>query len=162
MQTIAFGTPYSARIGRVVDYIHDHLEEDICLDVLAEVACMSPYHWHRIFTAMRGETVAATVRRLRLARAADRLANSDKSLAEIACQAGYSTSEAFGRAFKDAYRMTPGRYRENGSHAKFKAANRTRDAQGFPVTIEDMPETRCAAVPHNGSYMLIDKAMGQL
>ena len=93
MQTNTSNGPYSARICRVIDYIHDHLEDDIGLDVLPDVACMSPYHWHRIFTAMQGETVATMVRRLRLTRAADRLANSGMVMVEIARRAGYSTAE---------------------------------------------------------------------
>ena len=68
---------YQARLDRVVDHIYRHLDEDVRPEGLAEIACLSPYHWHRIYVAMRGETVSATIRRLRLLRAADRLANSD-------------------------------------------------------------------------------------
>jgi AraC family transcriptional regulator len=153
---------YSQRIGRVISYIHDHLDEEIGLDVLADIACMSPFHWHRIYTAMQGETVAATVRRLRMVRAADWLANTDALVASIAKRAGYTTSEAFGRAFRGAYGQPPESYREDGSHARFKAANRQVDATGFPVTIELLADQRCAAVSHFGSYMLISKAMGQV
>lgn len=155
-------TAYGTRIVRVTDYIHDHLEEEIDLDVLADVACMSRFHWHRVYTAMQGETVAATVRRLRLARAAERLANSDLRLAEVARRAGYTTIEAFGRAFKDAYGQPPSDFRTSGSHARFKAANQAGDAAGFAVVVENLPALHCAAVSHRGSYMLIGKAMGQL
>lgn len=70
MTVSAASASYETRLNRVVDYIYDHLEEDIRLDRLAEVACLSPYHWHRIYAASRGETVATTVKRLRLHRAA--------------------------------------------------------------------------------------------
>jgi len=106
---------YQRQLDRVVDYIYDHLEEDVRIDTLAEVACLSPYHWHRIFTAMRGETVAATVKRLRLQRAADRLANSDMPIEQIARRADYNTIEAFNRAFKAVYELPPAKYRANGS-----------------------------------------------
>ena len=153
---------YSARIGRVVDYLHDHLEDELNLDLLADVAVMSRWHWHRVYTAMQGETVAATVRRLRLSRAADRLANSDADIGEIARRAGYTTSEAFGRAFKQSYSLTPGAYRDGGSHALFKAANRASDATGFPVEIVTLSEMHCASVPHKGGYMLISRAFERL
>ena len=153
---------YEERLNRVVDYIHDHLEEEIDADRLAEVACLSPFHWHRIYTAMRGETVATTVRRLRLARAADRLANSAMPVMEVARRAGYGSVEAFGRAFKDAHGRPPADYRASGSHAAFKAATQASDAAGFPVSIETLPEVRCASVAHSGSYMQIDRAMGRL
>jgi AraC family transcriptional regulator len=153
---------YAARIGRVVDYLHDHIEDELNLDLLADVAAMSRWHWHRVYTAMQGETVAATVRRLRLSRAADRLANSDADIGEIAARAGYTTAEAFGRAFKQSYGMTPGAYREGGSHALFKAANRASDASGFPVEIVTLPAALCVSVPHRGSYMQISRAFERL
>ena len=92
---------YDTRLNRVVDYIYAHLDEDIRFDDLAEVACLSPYHWHRIYAVIRGETIAATVRRLRLLRAADRLANSSESIEIIAERAGYGALDAFARTFKE-------------------------------------------------------------
>lgn len=153
---------YAARLDRVLDYLHAHLEDDIHFAHLAEIACLSPYHWHRIYAAMRGETITATIRRLRLLRAADRLANSDMSLAAIAARARYGSTDALGRAFKDAYGMTPAAYRGNGSHAAFKTAHKERDANGFPIVIATLPTTRCAAVSHIGPYLEIDRAMGRL
>src|SRR5580693_1817830 len=81
---------YQARLDRVVGHVYAHLDEDLRPEGLADIACLSPYHWHRIYVAMRGETIGATIRRLRLQRAADRLANSDLSLGTIAERAGYS------------------------------------------------------------------------
>ena len=153
---------YEARLERVVDYIYAHLEEDIRPEHLAEVACLSPYHWHRIYAAMRGETISVTIRRLRLARAADRLANSDAPISAIAARAGYGAADAFAHAFKDAYGKAPAAYRATGSHAVFKAAVQGEDSASFPVTIEMRAAVRCASVPHTGSYMQIDGAMGRL
>lgn len=153
---------YETRLNRVIDHIYEHLEDDIRLEDLAEVACLSPYHWHRIYTAMRGETIAGTIRRLRLLRAADRLANSDMTVAAIAERAGYASADAFGRAFREAYGQTPAAYRAAGSHAAFKVANRARSAAEFPVTLVTLPTLRCAAIPHRGSYMGIDQAMSRL
>lgn len=153
---------HAARIGRVVDYLHDHLEDELNLDLLADVAAMSRWHWHRVYTAMQGESVVATVRRLRLARAADRLANSATDIAEIARRAGYTTPEAFGRAFKQSYGLTPGAYREDGSHQLFKQANRVSDATGFPVEIVTLPAMRCIGVRHQGPYMQISRAFERL
>ncbi len=153
---------YEARLNRVVDHLYDHLEEQMSFDRLAEIACLSPYHWHRIYTATRGETISATVRRLRLLRAADRLANSAMAIGDIADRAGYGSSEAFGRAFKEAYGKSPADYRATGSHAAFAAAIRKGDADGFPVTTETLPPVRCASIPHSGSYLQIDRAIARL
>jgi AraC family transcriptional regulator len=153
---------YQARLDRVVDHIYAHLDEDIRLEGLAEIACLSPYHWHRIYVAMRGETISATIRRLRLLRAADRLANSDLAIGMIGERAGYSGADSFARAFRDAYGKTPADYRATGSHAAFKAATEAEDHAGFPVAIETLPATRCASVAHTGAYMQIDQAMERL
>lgn len=162
METSTTMTSYEDRLNRVVDYIHGHLEEDIGMDRLAEVACLSPYHWHRIYTAMRGETITQTVRRLRLQRAADHLANTAMPVRQVAARAGYSTVEAFGRAFKETYGRAPADYRERGSHALFKAASAAADADGFAVTLDSAPAAHCAAVAHTGPYIQIDRAMGTL
>ncbi|WP_018182019.1 AraC family transcriptional regulator [Kaistia granuli] len=153
---------YSNRLNRVLDYVYAHLEDDLSFDRLAEVACLSPYHWSRIYSAMRGETIAATIRRLRLQRAADRLSNSDLDIGAVATRAGYGSADTFGRAFRDAFGVSPAAYRRSGSHAAFKAAKAASDASAFPVTVEALPERRCAGVEHTGSYMEIDHAMGRL
>ncbi len=153
---------YNDRLNRVLDYIYAHLEDDLSFDRLAEVACLSPYHWSRIYLAMRGETIVATIRRLRLQRAADQLANSDLAMGSIIARAGYSYADTFRRAFKDAFGVGPVVYREKGSHAAFKAASAASNAATFPVTVESLPERRCASIDHTGSYMAIDHAMGKL
>jgi AraC family transcriptional regulator len=153
---------YLARLDRVVDHIYAHLDEEIRPEGLAEVACLSPCHWHRIYVAMRGETISATIRRLRLLKAADRLANSDLSIGAIAERAGYSGVDSFARAFREAYGKTPADYRATGSHAAFKAATEAEDHKGFPVAIETLTATRCASVAHRGAYLQIDQAMGRL
>lgn len=153
---------YESRLNRVADYLYAHLDEDLRPEKLAEIACLSPYHWHRIWTAMRGETLGAAVRRLRLLRAADRLANSNMPMAAIASVAGYGSSDAFARAFKESYGQTPADYRARGSHSAFKAATQAEDRAGFPVVIETIAARRCASIPHIGPYLQIDKAMGQL
>ncbi len=162
MRTSKALTVYEIRLNRVIDYIYEHLEDDIRFDDLAEVACLSPWHWHRIYTAMRGETITATIRRLRLSRAAEWLANSDLALDVIAGRAGYSSTDAFGRAFKETYGKSPAAWRESGSHAAFKAALLTEDGAGFPISMETLAPIRCASIAHTGSYMQIDRTMGRL
>lgn len=153
---------YNDRLNRVLDYIYAHLEDDLSFDRLADVACLSSYHWSRIYAAMRGETIVSTIRRLRLQRAADRLANSDLSLAAVAARAGYRSTDTFARAFRDAHGTSPVAYREKGPHAAFKTAHAAGDANAFPVVVENLPERRCAGIDHTGSYMEIDHAMGKL
>lgn len=155
-------TNYARQLARVVAYIYEHLDEDIDLAVLAEVACLSPWHWHRVYHALYGETVAATVRRLRLQRASGDLVNTTLTVDQIACRAGYETVPSFSRAFRAAYGMPPVRYRERGGHARFGARPHEGDPTMFPVEIQRLPELSLAAISHVGSYMEIGHAFDRL
>jgi|SRR5581483_446269 len=152
---------YDARFKRVTDFIYDHLDDDIDLNRLAEIACLSPYHWHRIYHAMYGETIAATVKRLRLHRAAGHLAQTAMPIAEIAKQSGYKSVHSFTRVFAAVYRMPPGQYRKRGSHTRFQPEARQRHAM-YDVEIRDVPRTKIISVDHTGSYMQIGKAFDTL
>ena len=72
---------YLARIHRVTDHIERHLDERLALEDLARVACFSPFHFHRVFTACAGEPLYRFILRLRLEKAANQLAqNPGKSI----------------------------------------------------------------------------------
>jgi AraC family transcriptional regulator len=153
---------YQERLARVITFIHDHLDEAIDLSRLADVACLSPYHWHRIYHAMNGETIAATVRRLRLHRAAGFLANTATPIDAIAEKAGYGSVAAFTRAFTTDYGMPPAQYRKDGAHAKFHAGMTAAGGTAFDVAILTLPQVRLASLDHTGSYMQIGKAFEPL
>lgn len=153
---------YQERLNRVIVFIHDHLDEKIDLNRLADVACLSPYHWHRIYHAMNGETIAATVRRLRLHRAAGFLANTAMPIESIAEKSGYTGVAAFSRAFTADYGMPPVQYRKEGAHAKFQAQARADDGGGFDVAIKTVPAMQLASIDHKGSYMQIGRAFEPL
>jgi AraC family transcriptional regulator len=103
---------YQAHIMAVLAYIQEHLDEPLRLDVLANVAGFSPFHFHRIFTAFVGETVADYVRRIRLQRAAQQLLDTAQSITEIALSSGYETPAAFTKAFRQYFAITPSKLRE--------------------------------------------------
>ena len=153
-------TDYQERIGRVTAYIHDHLADELDLNRLAEVAHLSPYHWHRVYHALHGETIAATVRRLRLHRASGYLANTTMAVAQIARKCGYPNAQSFTRAFGSAYGMSPAHYRVRGSHAVFRVGQAQPEAAGYKVDVRQVPAVRLAGMEHKGSYMLIGKAFG--
>lgn len=155
---------YEERLARVTAYIHEHLEDDIDFVKLAEIACLSPYHWHRIYRAVHGETLAATVRRLRLHHAAGRLAKSDMEIEEIAKHAGYGSLQAFTRAFNTAYGMPPAQFRKEGSHAQYQPSPEKEQAMNndYSVEIKELDAMRLATIPHVGPYMEIGKAFETL
>ncbi|MBB3021040.1 AraC family transcriptional regulator [Microvirga lupini] len=149
---------YASRLTRVSSYIHDHLDEELSLDVLAGIACLSPYHWHRIYHAHFGETVAATVRRLRLQRAAAHLAHTNMPVPKVAERAGYDSQASFTRAFSAAFGLPPATYREVGSHSVFKAPSHQEVHAMYDVGITHVSPKNLIAVEHRGSYMAIGKS----
>jgi AraC family transcriptional regulator len=102
---------YQQRILRALVHIQEHLDDDLPLEAVARVACFSPFHFHRLFGAMVGESVKEHIRRLRLERAAYRLQYGDQSVLAIALDAGYETHESFTRAFRAMFGVAPSGYR---------------------------------------------------
>ncbi|WP_379072657.1 GyrI-like domain-containing protein [Mesorhizobium sp. UC22_110] len=152
---------YETRLRRVSNHIHEHLDEELDMDGLAEIACLSPYHWHRIYRAIYGETAAATVKRLRLHRAAGDIVETDLGISEIAKRSGYPNVQSFNRIFKAVYGMPPARYRKEGSHTLFESKQRKASIM-FDISIRTLKPTEVVGVSHQGSYMGIGKAFEQL
>jgi AraC family transcriptional regulator len=126
---------YKERILRVLTHIQEHLDESLDLEELARVACFSSFHFHRIFAAMTGETIADHVRRLRLERAAMELRSGGKQVIEVALDAGYEAHEAFTRAFKAAYGISPSEFRGGaGRIAILDAPSGVHFRPGVPLT----------------------------
>lgn len=153
---------YEKRLMRVSAYIYDHLDEDLDLDRLSEIACLSAHHWHRVYRAVHNETLAATVRRLRLHRAAGELVRSDLSVRDIAARWGYPNLQSFTRTFAAAYGMPPARYRREGPHRAFEPESTKETTRMFDVSIRSIPEQSLLSIPHTGSYMGIGKAFEAL
>ena len=150
---------YADRLGRVIVYLHDHLDEtDLDLNKLAEIACMSPYHWHRIYQAIQGETLASTVKRLRLLRAAGYLAQTSMPIYRIAKKSGYPNVQSFTRVFRSVYGMPPAQYRKLGSHTQFTSPKAGAKPATHDVATRNVPAMRALVVEHCGSYMQINRA----
>jgi AraC family transcriptional regulator len=159
--TQSFGH-YERRLSRVTAYLHAHLDQDLDLNKLAEVACMSPYHWHRIYQAVHGESVVAAVKRLRLQRAATYLARSAMTIDQIASLSGYPNLQSFTRTFSAVYGLPPARYRKAGSHIQFSPPSPSRSAHMYPVEISSISMTPVICVAHSGAYLGIAQAFDTL
>ena len=168
---------YKERILRVLVHIQNHLDDDISLEELAGVACFSPYHFHRIFSGMTGESLKEHVRRLRLERAAQRLRFSGQPITDIALGAGYDAHEAFTRAFRQMFDESPQEFRKRhrplaygpsrtGVHfADGAPVDDFRPVEGrdaFDARVETLPATRLAFVRHTGPYNQVSVAWRQL
>lgn len=99
------------KILKVLIYIEAHIDEVLTLNELAEVACYSPFHFHRVFQWVVGESVYQYVRRLRLERSAVQLRHTNRSVTDIAFDSNFDTSSSFTKAFKQFLGETPRNYR---------------------------------------------------
>jgi len=126
-RTEALRGEYRARINRVIDYIDRHISRELRLEELARTAHFSPFHFHRIFRAMTGETLNGYIQRRRADLAANALiAHPKATITEIALDHGYSGSDAFARAFRERFGMSATKWRSGGSAAWSK----NRQAKG--------------------------------
>lgn len=156
---------YADRINRVTDYLCAHLHESPSLDELAKVACFSPFHFHRIFRAITGETVNFFTNRLRLEKAARLMKYSDSSATEIALDCGFSSSSTFSRSFKQYFATSPNQFRKSGTIENSKICKELfpldeylipmSDEQlkaRFPVQVREFPNRRVAFIRVIGAY----------
>ena len=168
---------YEQAVQRTIDVIVANLDEALDLETLAKGAGLSPFHFHRMFRGMVGETPLELVRRLRMERAARQVLANDRPITQIAFDAGYETHESFTRAFRVWYRTAPSGFRQR-AHARTEipapcglhfgdgamAQFIPRDSGGrtMAVEIKEMPELRIATVRHVGPYNQIPQAFGRL
>jgi len=173
---------YVARINRVMDYVNAHLDGDLSLERLAREACFSPFHFHRLFHALVGETLSDFIRRVRLERAASTLVNNPlKAVTAVALDCGFSGSAAFARAFRERFGCSPSEFRKRGKggrkngKAQGKAGKDTGPKKEYTpgmkhnkgrlemsVEVKQLPELNVAYVRHIGPYHGIPAAFERL
>lgn len=100
------------RLKRVLDFIEARLASDLSLDELATEACLSPFHFSRLFRDAIGQTPHRYVTDRRIQAARDKLAINHSSLVEIALDTGFGSQANFIRVFRKATGLTPGQYRD--------------------------------------------------
>ncbi len=99
---------YRARVDRAMDHVRAGLGDDLSLAAVADVAGFSPHHFHRIFKAVAGETLAQFTRRARLERAVRLMrAAPARTLTSISAEVGFATPSDFARVFRTAYGCRP-------------------------------------------------------
>lgn len=103
---------YIARVQRSIDYIESRLQDEISLLEVAKVAAFSPYHFHRIFSLIVGETLKSYIRKRRLTEAAYELRDTDGRIIDIALTYQFESQQSFSRAFKKQFFVTPAEYRK--------------------------------------------------
>jgi len=152
---------YQARMRRVLDYIDRHLDSDLDLETVSDVAAFSKFHFHRQFTATFGLSVHRYVQLARMKRASYRLAYADaESVTDIGMDAGYDAPDAFARAFRQRFGQSPSSFRKSPDWGAWLMAFGPFDKARYTlmqiifepddVTIRDVPPTPVAIMEHRG------------
>ncbi len=104
---------YLKYFEKAVMYIENNLHENITVNDVAKETGYSYYHLTRLFKSMFGESVGSYIKKRRLVSSTKELLYSDKKVIDIAISSGFESSEAFSRAFKSIYKVSPIEYRKN-------------------------------------------------
>jgi AraC family transcriptional regulator len=148
---------YVERVNRAIDHIIRNLAQPLSLAEISEAACFSPFHFHRIFKALIGETLNQFVKRQRLERALYAMSHApNRALTDVALDCGFTSSSDFSRSFKQQYGVAPSvfdlkRFRSERGDAFERAMSNQSGASrvmalpvgenpdGFAVKLRDLP-----------------------
>lgn len=101
-------------LNNAINYIEEHLEDEIDYEQIAKIACCSTFHFQRMFSYMVNVPLSEYIRRRRMTMAAVDLQNTNEKVIDIALKYGYSSPTAFNRAFQGVHGITPSQAREKG------------------------------------------------
>src|SRR5215471_17383987 len=172
--TLGYRLEYEARVNRVIDHIREHLADEMSLASLARIAAFSPFHFHRVFRSLTGETLFGFIQRLRIEKAARALlASTDQSVLEVALDHGFSSAATFARAFRARFGMTATEWRADGA-ARWQSRHRKmgkqvrkagkaprpvgphtgvmRRPRSLKVQVRELPRDRVAYMRYTGPY----------
>ncbi|WP_164670860.1 AraC family transcriptional regulator [Virgibacillus doumboii] len=106
------------RMTDSIDYIERNLDGELYMEHIAGIACMSKFHYQRMFHMLTGVTVAEYIRKRRITLAAQDLMHSDRKVIDIALKYGYETPEAFSKAFRKIHGVNPSAIHQSGEPLK--------------------------------------------
>ncbi|MCL1049745.1 AraC family transcriptional regulator [Shewanella abyssi] len=156
---------YSAKIVAICDYIALHLDDNLNVERLSQVAHFSKYHFHRQFQIFTGVNVARYVLMMRLKRASYRLVfHPDERITDIALDASFENSESFSRAFKKAFIQTPSQFRLTPNwqlwSREYEKVNLTRN-DTVNVELTTRAVTMVAVLEHHGAPYTLNNSIQQ-
>lgn len=130
-------------IEQSLDFIEEHLAEEISTEELANTACLSPFYFQRLFKRLVRKTVQEYVKLRRLAKVIENLKDTDRRILDIALDYGFSSHANFTRVFKETYGMTPDQYRKdlpmlNTFDRPQVAMNYVLVDEGIPLAVGDI------------------------
>jgi len=155
---------YVERVNRAIDYVVRNLARPLALEDVARAACFSPFHFHRVFKALLGETLNEFVKRQRLERALRLMSHApSRSLTDVALDCGFASSSDFSRSFKQRYGTPPSQFDLNAFRAaryeefervmarqdesrRFTSLPAGANPDGFEAQVRDLPARTVAYI----------------
>jgi AraC family transcriptional regulator len=157
---------YTTRLNRAIDHIVANLAAPLQLQDVAAAAALSPFHFHRVFAALMGETLNNFVRRVRLERALFLMAHTPRrALTDIALQCGFASLSDFSRSFKQRHGVAPSAFDLKAFRSQRRvefervlfdaprpqapasdASRATHNPDGFSVELIDLPARTAAYI----------------
>jgi AraC family transcriptional regulator len=155
---------YVERVNRAIDHIVRNLAQPMRLQEVSKAAGFSPFHFHRVFKSLLGETLNQFVKRLRLERALYQMSHAPtRLLTQVALDCGFASSSDFSRSFKQQYGLAPrafdlrtfrkGRREEfervlsaQGGTMRISTLPAGQNPAGFEVRIRDLPARTVAYI----------------
>lgn len=107
-------------IQKAIDYVEDHMTEEIDFEKAAEAAYSSSFHFQRVFSTICGFTLGDYIRLRRLSLAGRELAERNSKVIDVALKYGYDSPESFSRAFTRFHGVTPTEARNGATLKSFR------------------------------------------
>jgi AraC family transcriptional regulator len=149
---------YRERVARVVAAIVADPMAEHRLEDLARLAHFSPFHFHRVYGTVVGESVATTIRRVRLAMATQSLAQGDSTITQVGQASGYESPQAFSRALREFTGQSPREFRQQMRSVALEAGATAEKedvaAPGRPRVVERASQP-VLALRHRGPFPTI-------
>jgi AraC family transcriptional regulator len=105
-------------IQNAIEYMEDHLTEELDIRDIAEKAYISPFYFQRIFGVLCGFSVGEYIRNRRLSMAAEELSSTDAKIIDVAHKYGYDSPDSFTRAFTRFHGISPSAAKAKGASLK--------------------------------------------
>jgi len=155
-QRISTKEDYLKRVNIVIEYINNHLDEDIDLEKLADISNFSKWHFQRMMRAYLGEPIGIYIIRLRVETAAKLLRYSKMSISDIAYQVGYNTPSSLSKVFRMFYLISPSEYRNNKNYSIMKPIRLNENLDMKAPVIKNLESKQAIYLKLTGNYQALD------
>ncbi len=132
-------------IGKAIDYIEDHLTEELDYEAIARESFSSSFHFQRVFSILCGYPLGEYIRNRRLTLAGADLACGTEKVIDIAAKYGYDSPDSFTRAFQKFHGITPTQARSGGALKSFSRLSIQISLEGGSIMNYRLEEKLCSS-----------------